>query len=74
MEGGWVLVVLLWMLPCRAWEGEESMGWRPSLCLCLEAAIGFLCPHPSLAPSCTPLLTHVECCWAMGKLGPKGWD
>ena len=80
MEGGWVLVALLWLLLCRAWEGEESP------CPYVEPAQGMPCRGAPLPPSfpCSetlpralaqlpPTLIHVECRRAMGKLGPEGW-
>ena len=44
MEGGWVLAALLWLLLCRAWEGEESPCRRPPPSPCVETARGMLCP------------------------------
>lgn len=80
MEGGWVLVALLWLLLCRAREGEESPCWRPPPCPCVEPAQGlplsFPCSktrafaqHPLLSP--TPSATGQWESWTQG-LGGSG--
>lgn len=78
MEGGWALAALLWLLPWKerrahvdttavSLRGATPGAAMPLSFLCLETLLCALAQHP-------PILTHVECRRAMGKLGPEGWD
>lgn len=48
-------------------RGATPGAAMPLSFLCLETLLCALAQHP-------PILTHVECHQAMGKLGPEGWD
>lgn len=61
MEGGWVLVVSLWLLPCRAREGEESPWRRPPPCPRGEPAQGLPGRGVPLTPI-LPLLRNAPVC------------
>lgn len=85
MEGGWLLLGMPWATPVQGTErrGEPVLDVTPCPCveptqgcpdtelLCLCPFLALKCSHmPCSAPS---LLSRVECCQVIGKLGSKGW-
>lgn len=81
MEGGWLLLGMLWLLPVQGMDRRARAGCHPHVPAypsqgCPDT--GLLCPHPFLAPKrshmpCSPSLpSHVGCCQLIGKLGCKG--